>query len=382
MSETNNCTEEIIDNTPDTVEEDYFENARKMRKFYASGEWRVDLGLFIIAASQLALVFIQGILSNDLIDFNEFAGIHTYLTIVAADSIGILALLLLLKKREKTVIEKKKLGILKWLLLLICTYGVAGVGAIIGTYVNSLLLKPLGYSLIETNASMELLTQDTSWGYIISGVIVAGLVAPALEEILFRKIIIDNFSKYGKGAAILMSGLMFGLYHGNFQQFFMAFGIGILFAYVYAYTGKIKYTIFLHAGFNLYASGLLTVTMNLVDYDFVDKINGVVNEFVETRDMNAYLVAVNNLMSGNETKLAGIMLFFVTLILLYVIYFAGVVFCIIFAKKFFKFRKENADKNIKGSKTAAVFNWGMVCFYIIAGFMFANYYLGMIISAL
>lgn len=54
---------------------------------------------------------------------------------------------------------------------------------------------------------------------------------------------------------------MFGMAHGNFSQFFYAFGIGILWAYVYAKTGKVRYTIGFHMLFNL-LGGVITVELS------------------------------------------------------------------------------------------------------------------------
>lgn len=56
------------------------------------------------------------------------------------------------------------------------------------------------------------------------------VMAPICEEILFRKILIDRIRLYGDKAAILVSSVVFGLSHGNFYQFFYAFGIGLVLA--------------------------------------------------------------------------------------------------------------------------------------------------------
>ena len=45
------------------------------------------------------------------------------------------------------------------------------------------------------------------------------ICAPIVEEYVFRKLIIDRTVQYGQATAILLSGLMFALFHGNFNQF-------------------------------------------------------------------------------------------------------------------------------------------------------------------
>ncbi len=72
------------------------------------------------------------------------------------------------------------------------------------------------------------------------------VMAPVCEEVLFRKLIIDRIRRYGDKAAILVSAIIFGLCHGNFYQFFYAFGIGLVFGYIYTRTGRIRYTIGFH----------------------------------------------------------------------------------------------------------------------------------------
>ena len=49
------------------------------------------------------------------------------------------------------------------------------------------------------------------------------LLAPALEEWIFRKLLVDRTIRYGEGTAIFLSGLMFGLFHGNLNQFVYTF---------------------------------------------------------------------------------------------------------------------------------------------------------------
>ena len=51
--------------------------------------------------------------------------------------------------------------------------------------------------------------------------------------------------------AIFGSAFLFGLFHGNFGQFFYAFAVGAVFAYVALRTGGIRYTVALHFLVNL-----------------------------------------------------------------------------------------------------------------------------------
>lgn len=84
--------------------------------------------------------------------------------------------------------------------------------------------------------------------------ILAVIIGPVFEELVFRKLLIDKLSRYGTVFASLVSALIFGLYHGNFEQFFYAFFVGIVLSYVYCVYGKIIYSIILHVILNAVGS--------------------------------------------------------------------------------------------------------------------------------
>ena len=76
-------------------------------------------------------------------------------------------------------------------------------------------------------------------------VIMAVFVAPILEEIVFRGVIMNNLKKYGIRVAIIINSLLFGLSHYNIEMIVPAFLAGIIFSYV-AYKYSIKYSILIH----------------------------------------------------------------------------------------------------------------------------------------
>ena len=76
-------------------------------------------------------------------------------------------------------------------------------------------------------------------------VIMAVFVAPILEEIVFRGVIMNNLRKYGIRVAIIINSLLFGLSHYNVEMIIPAFLTGIIFSYV-ACKYSIKYSILIH----------------------------------------------------------------------------------------------------------------------------------------
>ena len=149
---------------------------------------------------------------------------------------------------EKRDIEKHRMKPWQFILAFMMSYGILILGNMIGLGVT------LGIGLLKgeevVNPLLAVLDDVNLW---ISSVYIV-LLAPAFEEYLFRKLICDRVVKYGQGTAVFVSGFMFGLFHGNFNQFFYAFFIGCFFAYIYVKTGKIRYTIGLHMIVNFIGS--------------------------------------------------------------------------------------------------------------------------------
>lgn len=84
--------------------------------------------------------------------------------------------------------------------------------------------------------------------------ILAVILGPLFEELVFRKLLAGRLARYGTVFASVVSALVFGLYHGNFEQFFYAFFVGIILSYVYCVYGKIIYSILIHIAINAIGS--------------------------------------------------------------------------------------------------------------------------------
>ena len=76
-------------------------------------------------------------------------------------------------------------------------------------------------------------------------IIMTVFVAPILEEIVFRGVIMNNLKKYGIKTAIIINSIFFALSHYNTDMIIPAFFTGIIFSYV-AYKYSIKYSILIH----------------------------------------------------------------------------------------------------------------------------------------
>ncbi len=141
----------------------------------------------------------------------------------------------------------------KLMCCMVISMGLGFLGNILGNLVSRFLTDPL-----ESGGLEELMAGIP----LILVIAVTVFVAPVAEELLFRKFLIDRIGAYGEGMAVLLSGLLFGLAHGNFSQFFYTFAIGCLWAYVYVKTGNIGYTIAFHMMFNLIGGGIVLLLAN------------------------------------------------------------------------------------------------------------------------
>ncbi|WP_340851579.1 type II CAAX endopeptidase family protein [Ligilactobacillus salivarius] len=83
-------------------------------------------------------------------------------------------------------------------------------------------------------------------------ILIPGITAPVMEELIFRKVLFGNFSRFIPFLpAALVSSLLFSLAHMD-GHFLIYASIGLLFCYIYYRTGTIITSIFNHIFLNLF----------------------------------------------------------------------------------------------------------------------------------
>ena len=81
-----------------------------------------------------------------------------------------------------------------------------------------------------------------------------GILAPIAEELIFRGLVFRRMKDFMKPwMAIVLSGLLFGIYHGNMIQFLYASLLGILLSLIYHRTGTLWTPILAHVVANLWS---------------------------------------------------------------------------------------------------------------------------------
>lgn len=210
--------------------------------------------LLVTFLAQIGMIAIAGVMNRILggaVDFFSGTGLILLSAIpmyLVAFPVAV-ALLQLIPKCGSA--QREQWGIGRFMACLVISLGIGLAGNLLGQLVE--WFKPSGTGGSDLDS---LLSNTGLWVNVLFTV----LLAPVVEELFYRKLLMDRLLGYGEGAAVLMSGLMFGLAHGNFSQFFYAFGIGMVWAYVYAKTGKVGYTIAFHMIFNL-LGGVITVEL-------------------------------------------------------------------------------------------------------------------------
>lgn len=149
----------------------------------------------------------------------------------------------------------------------LCTFVVSMGCMYVGNFIGQALMTAVSFVTGEpmVNAVQELILGMEPWTILI----VAVIAAPIVEEFLFRKCLLDRIAGYGQITSMMVSGVLFGLAHGNFYQFFYAFALGVIFAYVYLKTGNVWYTVGLHMMINFCGSIIPMYLLKIMEKNLV-----------------------------------------------------------------------------------------------------------------
>ncbi|GJM48420.1 CPBP family intramembrane glutamic endopeptidase [Weissella soli] len=128
-------------------------------------------------------------------------------------------------------------------------YGLILLGSLLTGILQTLIM---GKTITSSNqAELESLVKSGFSGAIF-GILLAVFVAPILEELIFRGVVINFFfTQRNWWANILLSGVLFGYFHVVFQEFqwfaFIQYSLmGMALAIVYKKTKQIQYAMITH----------------------------------------------------------------------------------------------------------------------------------------
>jgi len=241
--------------------------------------------------------------------------------------------------------EDKKLSFGHFLVFLPMVFCMTYVGNIIGNILSAILS---GGNAQNAVADLAMDTHPMK-------IVVMVILAPLLEEFVFRKQIIDRTRKYGEKAAVFLSALIFGLVHGNLFQFFYAFGVGLILGYIYLRTGRLRYSVAIHCIVNFMGSVVATWILSLLDL-----------ELIESLDPNAPMEELTALYAQ---ILPGMLIYLLYAMFLMTMMVTGLVLLIVLRKKLlwkeapWQLPREACAKTI-------YLNVGMVLFFLLCAALF------------
>ena len=217
------------------------------------------------------------------------------LSLISIYCIGLPIFLAVSSPLPKVTPFKAKMDIKSW----IGGFFIAMLFLSIGSYISNVILVSIEsmMNITTSNPVGEMVGNSDIWTTIVFTVI----LAPILEEIVFRKLICDRLLPLGEGYAIFVSAAIFGLVHGNFYQFAYAFLLGMFFAFIYVKTGKLIYSMIYHILINFIGSVVSLWITEAIDWD---AINGALESGVLDTTDPAFMQSIYILFAYEAVMLA------------------------------------------------------------------------------
>lgn len=318
------------------------------RKHFSKVGLIMFFGTLIVYAVQLAATAIASripAISNNYNLYFVTAMLPTY--IIAYP----LIFLLFKKIPVQSDAEKKKMKPAHFIIAFFISYA----GMYICNYAGTIITTIIGF--IKQNDVDNVVANLTGQLNPLVNFLILVIAAPIMEELLFRKFIIDRTAGYGEGVSIILSGLMFGLFHGNLGQFMYAFFLGIFFAFVYVKTRNIIYTIILHMIINFFGGFVSTIMLDISGYT---ELLEVISSGYNTEDLMAVF----------SEHAAGLIIFILYSMVLMGFVVAGIILFFVNKRKFKLSQGEVVIEKGQRFKTV-ILNVGMILYCI--------FWIGMII---
>ena len=197
-------------------------------------------GAIIISGVQISVITLIQLIAPQLMVNPNISLIISSLSMYL---IAMPLLVIIVRTIPGMVIHKKKMTAGQWIIAFFMCYALMYVTNVIGTFTTA-IFGTLKGDLVD-NPIQDILTGLSP----LTAFFLMVICAP----------IVDRTVQYGQATAILLSGLMFALFHGNFNQFVYAFTLGVFWGFIYVKTGRLIYTVALHMTVNFLGSipGLL-----------------------------------------------------------------------------------------------------------------------------
>ena len=220
------------------------------------------------------------------------------LSLVPLYCIALPLFMLVLPKNDIPLPQKEKLsapGVLLALLISLATMGVSN-------YVSFFIVEAIRMLSRDLLFSRDALNEIISDTPIYVTVLATCVIAPIGEEFIFRKLLIDRTLPFGELSSCLISGILFGLFHGNLRQAIYASALGFVLAYVYVKTRNIIYPIIMHAAVNLCGAVIAPAIANFG----TEGLTAIENGDITVQSVIAILLLLGFFAVGGAVVIGGI----------------------------------------------------------------------------
>ncbi|RSX50173.1 type II CAAX prenyl endopeptidase Rce1 family protein [Bifidobacterium callimiconis] len=253
-------------------------NLRTARKTFSRMGWTLLVWMLGTELAAILLRFVGNILVQEIDPaartLDKFPWLSLMLSNIAQYAVALPLCLIVVFTIPKYPPQPRRpdpgarFGARDWLTILVMGFPVMFVGSILGSSLSNLLSDGKFDNLLNSVTS-----GTTPLDHVVEGITFV-VFAPLAEEFIFRRCLIDRMRVYGEKLAVFSSALLFGLMHANLYQFFYAFGWGLLWGYVYVRTGKLRYTIALHATVNFIGGVVAPAVTDVDDKAMSDLMSG------------------------------------------------------------------------------------------------------------
>ena len=147
-------------------------------------------------------------------------------------------------------------------------------------------------------------------GFIIS--VIATVITPALvEEFACRGLILGRLRKHGDGFAIMVSAILFGVVHSNFEQIPFAFLVGLVLGFITVKSGSIWPAVIVHAynnfvsvAFDYLLSSLSSEIQNIIYTLFLiaNLLVGIIGVLLLKDNTKAYSLDISSCKLSEKEK--------------------------------------------------------------------------------
>ena len=281
--------------------------------------------LIYIISSLIITIIIANIIAATKPEIINNINISTVISAICNYILPLPILIHLMNKIKSTRPEIHKINIKTFLKYLCITITLMWIGNLTGTIITTILGGAIQSDI--SNPIQNLINSTDIW----LNLLLISIIGPIFEEFFFRKLLIDRTIVYGAKVSIILSAVIFGLVHGNLNQFFYSALIGGFLGYVYIKTGRITYTIALHMIINLIGSVVSLSLNNSISSLSTGTINPIALIFV----ISYFTMLIISLFIGISS---------------------------IWDYKKAKFNGEKTEINLKNPLKTVFLNTGMICF--------------------